>query len=147
MKLVIAIFGLLSSLSAQVMCYPVDAKGNVDLALETKKVINVDRDLTSGRNFFTNYFSTARERCYEHIVGMIALGNGKIVSSVWVEVKVYEKWMSDSNSCLPSRSKEPLSRFSEGIFEGQGREPEKKSLSIPPEFCRATDYRPPATDH
>jgi len=138
MKLVIAILGLLGSLSAQVFCYPVDAKGNVDLTLETKKTISLVRDVTSSSHLFADYVPT-RERCYEHIVGTIALNDGKVVHSIWVEVKLYEKWMSDSNSCSPPRSKEPLVRFREGIFGGARQGPEKKSLTIPPEFCRATD--------
>ena len=139
MKLVIAIFGLLGTLSAQVFCYPVDAKGNVDLTLETKKTISLVRHLPSSSYLFTDYVPS-RERCYEHIGGTIGVGNGKVVHSLWVEVKPYEKWMSDSNSCSPSRSKEPLVRFREAILGSTRQEPEKKSLSIPPEFCRVTDH-------
>jgi len=139
MRLVIAILVLASALSAQVVCYPVDPKGKVDLTHEAKNVVSVGGDPISSVHLFVD-FAPTRERCYEYLGGTIALNSGKIVHSFWVEVKPYEQWMSDADSCSSTRTKEPLVRFRTAILERPGAEPEKKSLSIPREFCRTTDY-------
>ena len=146
MKLVIAIFGLLSSLSAQVFCRPVDAQGGPDLPLfNVKKLVDISGHSPSKFSFVDS--SPPQTRCYTRLTGAIALNNGKIVTELDVENPTFERWVSDSNLCSPPRLKESIFRFSKGIVEGQGHEPERKSISIPPEFCRVTDHWPPATDH
>src|SRR6266576_3633232 len=102
MRFVIAIFGLLGALSAQVICRPVDSKGNVDLS----------------------FFDTTKR--------------AGIVHDLYVDVKPYEQWMSDSDSCSPTRTREPLFRFGKEVLEQRTQESRTK-VTIPPEFCRATD--------
>ncbi len=138
MRFVIAIFGLLGALSAQVICRPVDSKGNVDLSFfDTTKRAGIDNDLSSRIQLFTNYPSHP-VRCFEHLQGTFGLGNGKIVHDLYVDVKPYEQWMSDSDSCSPTRTREPLFRFGKEVLEQRTQESRTK-VTIPPEFCRATD--------
>jgi hypothetical protein len=142
-----AIFGLLSTLSAQVICRPVDAKDAFEWSsLDSKKVAFTDNDPPS-RNYLVTDYSSQPVRCFEHVGGTIALNNGKVVHSAWVEVKPLERWMSDASSCSASQSKEPLFRFVNGIFERQEHEPARRSISIPVEFCREPIHRPLATDN
>ena len=120
MKLVIAILGLLGTLAAQVICYPVGSKGNLDLSLESKRIARTDYDQVSDSHLFTDY-SSRRVRCFEHVGGTLALGNGKIVHSFYVEIAALElrpefRW-SGSLFCPTSRSREWLAEFSTGHLE------------------------------
>jgi len=140
MKLVIAIFGLLSALSAQVVCRPVDPEGSFDLSLfDTKKIVHTDDDLPLTKFLFTGY-SSRPLRCFEHLHGTLALNNGKIVHDLYVEVKAYEGWMSDADSCSPSQTKEPLFRFNKEVLKQQRQETRMKGMTIPAEFCRAVEH-------
>jgi hypothetical protein len=147
MKLVIAIFGLFSALSAQVVCRPVDPKGSFDLSLfDSKKIAHTDDDLPLKKLLFTDY-SSPPVRCFEHLHGTLALNNGKIVHDFYVEAKHFELWMSDDASCSPSLSNEPRFWFSKGIFQAQAQATKTKPVTVPAEFCRPTDHWPLATDN
>jgi hypothetical protein len=121
MRFVIAIFGLLGTLSAQIVCRPVGSKGDVDPSFNSRQIRGIDSDLSSRIQLFANYHSHP-VRCFEHLHGTFGLGDGKVVHSLWVEVRPYEQWMSDSSFCSPSRTGEPLFRFSVGILEKPGQE-------------------------
>jgi hypothetical protein len=147
MKLVIAIFGLFSALSAQVVCRPVDPKGSFDLSLfDSKKIAHTDDDLPLKKLLFTDY-SSRPVRCFEHLHGALALNNGKIVHDFYVEAKHFELWMSVDASCSPSLSNEPRFWFSKGIFQAQAQATKTKPVTVPAEFCRPTDHWPLATDN
>ncbi|MGP8095256.1 MAG: hypothetical protein ACLP72_18245 [Candidatus Sulfotelmatobacter sp.] len=139
MKFVIAIFGLLSTLSAQVICRPVDFNGSLDIAsLFSAKTASIDNNLPVNSYLVTEY-PTRPVRCFERLQGTFGLGNGKFVHSLWVELKPLERWMSDAAFCSAALSKEPLFRFSHETAQQSGREAERKQLSIPAEFCRSAD--------
>jgi hypothetical protein len=142
MKLVIAIFGLLSTLSAQIICRPVDAKGNVEAAsFNSWKIASTKSDLSSNTHFFADY-SSRPVRCFELLHGTLSVNSVEIVHDFWVEIKPFERWMSDSAFCSSSRSKLPLFSFSQGLTKQSGQEtPERKQpMLIPAEFCQATDH-------
>lgn len=141
MRFAIAIFGLVTSLSAQVVCQPVDSNRRVDIAsLDSATVFKIDNSWPKNMKKYLVTDYPAREvRCYEQLHGTIALGSGKIVHSVWIEMTQLDRWMADSGFCSAARSKEPLYRFLKGIREGQRQETEVKPVTIPAEFCRATD--------
>ena len=138
MRLFIAIFGSLGSLSAQVICSPVES--SVDLSFfDTAKSGANDSELSSRIQLFRDYLSH-RMQCFEHLQGTFGIGTGN-VHSLYVEVKSYERWISGSAFCSSSRSKVPLFRFSQGLTEQSGQEtPERKHVRIPAEFCQATDH-------
>jgi hypothetical protein len=147
MKLVIAIFGLLSALSAQVVCRPVDPKGSFDLSVfDSKEIAHTDDDLPLKKLLFTDY-SSRLVRCFEHLHGTLALNNGEIVHDFYVEAKHFELWMSDAASCSPSLSKEPRFWFNKGIFQSQAQATKTKPATVPTELCRAPDHWPLATDN
>jgi hypothetical protein len=146
MKLVIAIFGLLGTLSAQVICRPAEAKSSVYPSLfDAKKIASIANDSPLKTYLFTEYPSRP-VRCFEHMGGTLALSNGKIVHDFWVEVTPFDRWISVA-SCSTSVSKEALFTFTKGIFEWPGPKTETKPISTPAEFCRATVPWPPATDN
>ncbi len=139
MRFVIAIFGLLSSLSAQVICRPVDSSGNLDIAsLDIEKIFSIENNRPV-KNYLVTDYPARPARCFEHLQGTIGLNNGQVVHSVWVEMRPLERWVSDSSSCAASRSKEPLFMFRQEIVKKSGEEVERKQVSIPAEFCRAAD--------
>ena len=136
MRFVIAIFELVTSLSAQIVCKPVDS-ASFDSAMIFKIEYpsfpaNVDKYLVTD-------YPTRPVRCYERIQGTFSVPNGKFVQRMWGESKTLERWMSDSSWCSASRSKEPLYRFMSGIRARQPQEAEKEHIAVPPEFCGATD--------
>jgi len=142
MRLVMAIFGLLSTLSAQVICCPADPKASPDLSLfDREKIASTHNNLPVNRYRLTDYPSR-RLHCFEHANGTVFL-NGKIVHGFWIELKPLERWMSDAPLCSASRSKEPLFRFMDDSFEWQQQETKTKPVTIPAEFCRL----PLATDN
>jgi hypothetical protein len=137
MKLVITLLGLLGTLTAQVVCYPVDSSGSLDFSSpHTEKIFSIE----SGRylkSYLVTDHPTRPVRCFEHFGGTIGLNNGQIVHSFWVELKPREQWVS-AFSCSASRSEEPLFRFSQRIVKRSAHEGERQPLSIP-EFCQSAD--------
>ena len=141
MRFAIVIFGLVASLSAQVVCQPVDSNGRVDIAsLDSATTFKIDIGWHVGaNNYLVTDYPMREVRCHERLHGTIALGNGKIVHSAWIGVTQLDRWMADSGFCSAARSKEPLYRFLKEIREGQLQETEVKPVTIPTEFCKAVD--------
>jgi hypothetical protein len=139
MKFVIAILGLLGSLSAQIICRSVDSKGIFDLFLfGSKEIAGTVNDLPTGIYLFTHY-DPHSVRCLEHVQGTFGLNNGKIVHGHYVEGKPFEEWMSDADFCSPSRTRGLRFRFSEEVLQRQRPEARIKSMTIPAEFCMAVE--------
>ena len=140
MRLVIAIFGLLGALSAQVICRPLDSMGNFDWSTpDIQKMTQADNN-PPVKNYLVTELHSRPVRCFEYVGGTIALYNGKIVHSAWLESTPLEQWPADVSSCSASRSKEPLFRFMKRINESNAQEPKTAALSIPVEFCQAVDH-------
>ena len=129
MRFAIAIFGLVTSLSAQVICQPVDSNGRLEIAtLDRAMIFKIDNNLPVNVNkYLVTDYPTREVRCYEQLHGTIQLGSGKIVHSVWIEMTPLERWISDSVFCSALRSKEPLYRFAKGIREAPPQEVHRKS--------------------
>jgi hypothetical protein len=140
MRLVIAIFGLLGTLSAQDICRPVDAKGGLDYLFETKT--NATADLSQR---FTEYVSHP-VRCFEQLHGTFGLGNGKIVHSLYLEIKPVKPFTPMSLLCPKAPSNEPFgSRTEYRSWPGSDKGTRPAISTSDP--CKPTDRWPLATDN
>jgi hypothetical protein len=135
MKFVIAILGLLGTLSAQVVCRPVNSKGSLDSLFETKTIAATD---LSQR--FTDYLLHP-VRCFEHASGTLAL-DGKIIHDWWFEIEPVEPFRPDVLFCPTLQSKVHLLEPRTRHLEWPRRDSEVRPRIHSSDYCKPTDNWP-----